>query len=584
MPGEDTTLLAAASIPAVLQIFAIALVAFLCLFAVLEPDVLRCALGSEEESALATRTQIPPPVSLQDGRGRAQRLGTNKWYEHTTTQQRENSGASDIAASSDPGAGEVRLRATTVPRAKRASTRNRTEHYLVETLCSSRPSADHKVIQPRQRQSHGQASVKTLDCTEADAALHCDLRPSADRNFEPRQRQRHWPAGGTTLNCAVADAALRRDLSAAGFSVPLEDAVPNLTRNISDRQRGRATRTTSAQGSDCCLSEALTRRSSILKTSCEAIKLGLDTRQVHAAHCHELCAAGFSVSLEDTRPLLRVNGKRQGCAASLTSGQGSAGYLLDAPTHPASSSTLPWREANKIGLDSREDHPWSGMTTHPEEYYVRDLHLGSFRILRIANKFHAMQERFEKLSADTKLLGEVPSEPDRFRLLRCCQNCELPRCFVQESQIVQALEPVAVIGSGYFKTLAKNIKARHASHTRDATPPINPYADQIRLPQDTNYLLSPAAPCALLLHSHQPDIVSVAIRTRKIETLCIVQSSVYAPGNSEHHFIVPMLGMINMVAASARHAQTPGLCCVIHKSTGQNTAASEVVAAANTIA
>ena len=149
---------------------------------------------------------------------------------------------------------------------------------------------------------------------------------------------------------------------------------------------------------------------------------------------------------------------------------------------------------------------------------------------------------------------------------------------------LQALGPVAVIGRGYFKTLAKDIKARHASHTRDATPPINPYADQIRLPQDTDYLLSPAAPCALLLHSHQPDNVSVAIRTRKIETLCIVQSSVYASGNSKHHGIVPMLGMTTVVAASARHAKTPSLGCVIHKSNGKDTAASEVVAAANAIA
>jgi len=435
MPGEDTTLLAAASISAVLLIFAIALVAFVCLFAVLEPDVLRWALGSEEEGALATRTQIPPPVSLRDSRGRVQQLGINKWHEHTTTRQRENSSASDTAASSGPGAREVWPRAPTVPRAKRASTRKRTEHYLVEMLHSSRPSADHKVIQPRQRQSHGQASVKTLDCTEADAALHRDLRPSAHRNFEPRQRQRHWQAGGTTLDCAAADAALRRDLSAARFSVPLEDAVINLTRNVSDRQRRRATRTTSAQGSDCCLSEAPTRRSSILKTSFEAIKLGLDTRQVHAAHCHELRAVGFSVSLEDTRPLLGVDGKRQGRAARLTSGQGSAGYLLDAPTHPASTSTLPWREANNIGLDLRENRPWSGVTTHPEEYYVRDLHLGTFRVLRIADKFHAMEERFEKLSADTKLFDEVPSGPDRFKLLRRCQNCELLRCFVQESQV-----------------------------------------------------------------------------------------------------------------------------------------------------
>lgn len=39
-----------------------------------------------------------------------------------------------------------------------------------------------------------------------------------------------------------------------------------------------------------------------------------------------------------------------------------------------------------------EEGPWSVMT-HPEEYYVRDLHIGISHLLRIAQKFHLLHAK-----------------------------------------------------------------------------------------------------------------------------------------------------------------------------------------------
>jgi len=63
------------------------------------------------------------------------------------------------------------------------------------------------------------------------------------------------------LDYAVLDAALRSDLSAARFSGPLENVAHHLTHSISGGQQGHATCATSAQDSDCCLSEVLTHPS-----------------------------------------------------------------------------------------------------------------------------------------------------------------------------------------------------------------------------------------------------------------------------------------------------------------------------------
>ena len=77
---------------------------------------------------------------------------------------------------------------------------------------------------------------------------------------------------------------------------------------------------------------------------------------------------------------------------------------------------------------------------------MRDLNgLSSFRMLRIANRFirfHAMQAQLDKLSAYSKVIGEVQTtRPDRFTLLSRSQNCQLPRCFVQESQVRDQVVP-----------------------------------------------------------------------------------------------------------------------------------------------
>jgi len=113
--------------------------------------------------------------------------------------------------------------------------------------------------------------------------------------------------------------------------------------------------------------------------------------------------------------------------------------------------------------------------------------MDSFRTLGVANKLlkvHAMQAQLDKLSAmdaNLKLLGEVPIRPDRFRLHRSGQTGKFPTCFVQESQDNLALLPAVAYGPGYFKTLAKNIKARHASH---AMLPINP--DRLNIGYDSH--------------------------------------------------------------------------------------------------
>jgi len=135
---------------------------------------------------------------------------------------------------------------------------------------------------------------------------------------------------------------------------------------------------------------------------------------------------------------------------------------------------------------SDSEDPWSNLTTHAEEYYVRDLHLDISCMDVIANKFcknHAIQEQRNKLCPDTvtKLLGKVSVEPDQFKLHRRGQNCQVLRNFVQESEHTLAMIPAAAIGRDFFKTLAINIKARHASHS---TLPTNSYALDMREKHD----------------------------------------------------------------------------------------------------
>ena len=230
--------------------------------------------------------------------------------------------------------------------------------------------------------------------------------------------------------------------------------------------------------------------------------------EVDVTLCHNLRAAGFSVSAEVARTLPAGQQQARGHVARVTSDQarGSASYLLDAPTCLASSPTSsqkgppprapkkvqkgpPSKRFNptscrksptKLGLDSREKDHWSGMTTHPEQHYVRDLHgMGSFRMLRIANRFlrlHAMRAQLDKLIASFKVIGEMPTtRPDQFKLLSQSQNCQLPRCFVHESQVVPTLLPTEEIERNFFKTLAENIKAKHQGqacrwHPTCATP------------------------------------------------------------------------------------------------------------------
>ena len=521
MLREDPMLLAADSLKLVVQTFVVAFAAFVFLFAVLEPDVLHCALRSRKR--IRNPNEDPAPVSSQDGRSRVQQraLGTCKWNEQTTwrqqlrfilllLRQQVNSCANDDA-------GQVQIRAP----AKRVSTRNYAESILVESADMRSP------------------------------------RPSA--------KLRQWRAVGRTLDCAFD--VLRRDMSTAGFSVSFQEAIP---MNIGSGQG----RVTSAQDCDFCLSEAPTRPSSILKTSCEAIKLGLDVREVDTALCHNLCAAGshVSVSLKEARPL--VTGKQQGRTATLTSCQGSACYLSGAPTRPAS-SPVP-HKATKLSLDSREENTWPGMTTHQEEYYVRDLHLGNFRMLRIANKFirfHAMQAQHDQLSACPKLSGDVPGRLDRFRIMQRGQNRQMPRCFVQESQVV----PAAAVGRGFYKTLAKNIKARHATHTSDATPPANPYANQTRLPRGRSNVL--AAP--RVLGSHQLGNVTDAPCTSSIDMMRFLQSSVDVRSDSGYYDAVEPMPWVT-VAAVPCHAHNPGLGCVLNQSVGQ--AIPSKVAALATVA
>jgi len=381
MNGKNPTLVAVASLPTMVITFVIAFVAFVCWFALLEPDgldVIRWALRS--------RQRIPDPADPAAGSSednhcvQQQALGEGKLQEQQLLRrQRETRGTTRRASDADQDDAEkIQRRAPPVLQAKHTLNRNHKKHYLVEN-----------------------ATLRF--------GLHLDLR-------------------------------------AVGFSVPLEDATPL---------------------------EAPTCLSSIPETSCEAIKLVKDACELDAAISHHLSAAGF---LEDVRPLL--TGKQQGReTASLTWRQDTNSFLSDAPTRPTLSPTS--CQATKLGFDSCEEHIWSELTTHSEEYYVRDLHLESSRILAIANKFlryHTMQIKFNQLSSDTvtKPLSKVPVEPNQFRPHRHGQNYQVPRCFVEESRVVLALLPSAAIGRGYFKTMAKSINARHASHT---TLPSNPCTD-----------------------------------------------------------------------------------------------------------
>jgi len=446
MHGDST---AEAILPTLVHIFVLAFFAFVCLFAVHEPDVLRWALRSRRDirdpksgngSILGSKID-PFPGSPEDGPGHVQQraLSRRKPHQQTTAQrlwrQQVKSGTSDAAASLSPGAGGFWLKTPPIPR--RVPTRVHKEHYFVQsaTLHSPRPSAE----------------VHQLN-----------------------QRKDHWRADVKMLKCAASDAALRRDLSAAGFSVLLEDTAPHLIRNVDDGQKGRATSATSTQSSNCCKTKKTICPPSILKTSCDATTLGLDACEVDAALCRDLITMVFLVPLAAAPPLADVQlvarhcrGKqRQGREASLMSDQGSSSCLLNAPTCPASSQMS--REATGLGLDSCEEDSWS---TYPEG--SQDLPMDNSCMLRIANKFYkgrAMEAHFDKLSADTKLLGEAP---DCFILPH--YQSEPPRCFVQESQVILAKLPTAAMaGPGYFKALAKKIKARHASH---ATLPANSCPD-----------------------------------------------------------------------------------------------------------
>ena len=277
--------------------------------------------------------------------------------------------------------------------------------------------------------------------------------------------------------------------------VPLSKSMAKLTPRSSDPWRSSEPKVPTFKEIRAAL-EALCREDHLPGSRDDV------AREVDVTLCHNLRAAGFSVSAEVARTLPAGQQQVRGHVVHVTSdhARGSASYLLDAPTCLSSSPTStpkgppprapkkvqkgpPPKRCNptscrkaptnlRLGLDSREKDHWSGMTTHPEEYYVRDLHgMSSPRMLRIANRFigfHAMQAQLDKLSAYSKVIGEVPTtRPDRFKLLPRSQKCQLPRCFVQESQVqdrvVPTLLPTEEIERSFFKTLAENIKTRHAA-------------------------------------------------------------------------------------------------------------------------
>jgi len=202
-------------LPAVMQTFVVAFVASVCLFAVLGPDVFRWAICSRMHWHIRNLHAHPAPVSSEDNISsvsvQQQELGRRRRHERTNArqqlllrQQREN----NVFSTSDAATSLPSVRRH-MRRAKRVSTHNHKEHYLVESATSHLP------------------------------------RPSA----EPSQRQ-SCQTDGQALDCATTDMALRRDLSAAGFSVILEDTVPHLTRNVHGGQQGHAKHAMSAQSSD----------------------------------------------------------------------------------------------------------------------------------------------------------------------------------------------------------------------------------------------------------------------------------------------------------------------------------------------
>jgi len=176
--------------------------------------------------------------------------------------------------------------------------------------------------------------------------------------------------------------------------------------------------------------------------------------EVDVTLCHNLRAAGFSVSAEVARTLPVGQQQARGHVARVTSDQarGSASYMFDAPTCLASSPILtqkgpPPRAPKKV----QKGPP-------PERFNPT-----------------SCRKAPTKLGLDSR--EKDHTRPDRFKLLPRSQNCQLPRCFVQESQVrdrvVPTLLPTEEIERNFFKTLAENIKARHATgipHARRHDP------------------------------------------------------------------------------------------------------------------
>ena len=190
----------------------------------------------------------------------------------------------------------------------------------------------------------------------------------------------------------------------------------------------------------------------------------------------------------------------------LSCGEGNDGWqsdeCSDTSTHPSSSPMA--EQVLRLGWDALEEAtPW---TTHPEEYYVRDVHdEQDLMQMRIAHKFlllHAMQaaQHIDDIQADTNQTVALP-DPARTRLLRRGRTCypEPQRTFsprdyrgcsptlsrasfgpLLRASVLASVSTVEMTPPdrrGFFKALAKSIKARHECHAAspDLSTVTNPH-------------------------------------------------------------------------------------------------------------
>jgi len=118
-------------------------------------------------------------------------------------------------------------------------------------------------------------------------------------------------------------------------------------------------------------------------------------------------------------------------------------------------------------------------TLHPEEYYARDLHSEENMMTeRVQHKFHLLHAEQARALREERHSDAVAADktPDRFRLSR--RHCSpRPECLSPQSQDLTTIassstEPVLAAamadGRGYFKALAKILKARHEFNTIDS--------------------------------------------------------------------------------------------------------------------